>query len=122
MRRLYAEASCVVLASLPTRYWEEQFGMVLAEAMAANRPLVASSSGAIPEVAGGAARYFNPGDWIGLAELLRETLASGGAPGAPGEGYPLAAAAARLASVYDELLGDSGLPAVAAVGAARAAR
>ncbi len=33
------EASCLVLASLPTLYWEEQFGMVLAEAMAAHVPV-----------------------------------------------------------------------------------
>src|SRR5207248_1174588 len=43
MPRAYAEAACVVLASLPTWSWEEQFGMVLAEAMAARVPIVASS-------------------------------------------------------------------------------
>ncbi len=114
MPRLYARASCLVLASLPIRYWEEQFGMVLAEAMAGHLPIVASTSGAIPEVLGDGARYVAPGDWVGLAAALRE----GPLAGAPGtrrapdperlERYSTAAAAARLKAVYDELLGRGG--------------
>ena len=38
MPDVYAAASCMVLASLPTRQWEEQFGMVLVEAMSAGLP------------------------------------------------------------------------------------
>jgi glycosyltransferase involved in cell wall biosynthesis len=72
MVSLYARASCLVLASLPVRGWEEQFGMVLAEAMAAGLPIVASASGAIPEVVSGQARLFEPGDWPGLARALAE--------------------------------------------------
>ena len=110
MPSVYASASCMVLGSIPIWSWEEQFGMVLAEAMAARLPVVASTSGAIPEVTGGAARYFAPGDWLGLA---RE-LCDGPLREAPGtrrdypaeltESYSLDAAAARLAAVYDELL------------------
>ena len=48
-------------------FWEEQFGMVLAEAMAASLPGL--RSGAIPEVLG-SGRAFSPGDWPGLAERL----------------------------------------------------
>ena len=70
MPRVYASASCLVLASLPTKTWEEQFGMVLVEAMAAGTPVVAASSGAIPEVVGDAAELFTPGDWLGLARAL----------------------------------------------------
>ncbi len=46
--------------------------MVLPEAMAAGLPIIASSCGAIPEVAGDAAQYFAPGDWRELAARLRE--------------------------------------------------
>ena len=71
MPAVFASASCVVLASLPIPLWEEQFGMVLAEAMAAGAPIVASASGAIPEVLeGSGARLFTPGDWPALAGLL----------------------------------------------------
>ena len=110
MPAVYARASCMVLASLAVRGWEEQFGMVLAEGMAAGLPLLASSSGAIPEVAGDSATYFSPGDWVGLARAL----AAGPLAGAPGarvehpaervERYSTAAAAARLASAYDRVL------------------
>lgn len=111
MPRVYFDASCMVLASLPTPSWEEQFGMVLAEGMAAGLPLLASMSGAIPEVAGGAAAYFAPGDWLGLARLLAEgPLAR--PPGEPVrhppelvERYSTRAAARRLEEAYDALAG-----------------
>jgi glycosyltransferase involved in cell wall biosynthesis len=110
MPGVYARASCMVLASLPIRGWEEQFGMVLAEGMAAGLPLLASTSGAIPEVAGDSATYFSPGDWVGLARALADGPLSG-APGArvehPAERvemYSTAAAASRLAAAYDRVL------------------
>ena len=71
MPDLLSRASCLVLASLAIPAWEEQFGMVLAEAMAARVPIVASASGAIPEVVGDDADLFEPGDWLGLARLHR---------------------------------------------------
>ena len=83
--------------------------MVLVEAMAAGLPIVASSSGAIPEVAGPAARYVTPGDWLGLARTLAETPAAapGDAAGADVrarlERFSAAAAAQRLAAAYGEL-------------------
>jgi len=67
---VYASASCLVLASLPTPFWEEQFGMVLAEAMAAHVPILAAASGAIPEVVGGSGTLIGAGDWAGLADAL----------------------------------------------------
>jgi glycosyltransferase involved in cell wall biosynthesis len=112
MPSVFAGASCVVLASLPTRTWEEQFGLVLAEALAAGAPVIASSSGAIPEVLDGSgAPLFTPGDWLGLARLLD----AGPLAGPPGERvaypaevvqrYSTQAAAERLASAYDRVLG-----------------
>ena len=111
MPSVFAGASCVVLASLPTRTWEEQFGLVLAEALAAGAPVIASSSGAIPEVLDGSgAPLFTPGDWLGLARLLE----AGPLAGSPAERvaypaevvqrYSTQAAAERLASAYDRVL------------------
>jgi len=105
MPALYAQASCLVLASLPTWSWEEQFGMVLAEAMAAGTPILASTSGAIPQVAGDGAAYFSPGDWVGIAGLLRAALTgSPQARAADVERYSTRAAAARIARAYDDVL------------------
>jgi glycosyltransferase involved in cell wall biosynthesis len=123
MPALYARASCMVLASLSnaggTRYlgdlphffWEEQFGLVLAEAMAAGLPVVASSSGAIPEVVGTSGDYFVPGDWMGLARKLAEgplARPAGERVSHPEElvrRYSTVTASERLAAVYDRLLG-----------------
>jgi glycosyltransferase involved in cell wall biosynthesis len=71
MPALYASASALVLASLPTKAWEEQFGMVLVEAMAAGTPVVTTTSGAIPEVVGADADLVPPGDWLELARALQ---------------------------------------------------
>jgi glycosyltransferase involved in cell wall biosynthesis len=125
MPDLYARASCMVLASLssagcsvylgdpPRCFWEEQFGLVLAEAMAAGLPIVASSSGAIPEVVGDSGVFFAPGDWIGLANRLVE----GPLARSPGERvahprdrvqlYSTEAAGQRLAAAYERVLSPS---------------
>lgn len=125
MPAVFASASCMVLMSLataqamlhpfdiPRAFWEEQFGLVLAEAMAAGLSIIASTSGAIPEVVGDAGRYVSAGDWLGLA---RE-LAAGPLSRPPGERFrhdpvrlehfSTTAAAARLATIYDRLLLDS---------------
>ena len=122
MPSVFASSSCMVLASLPSAtaqlhvfdrpraFWEEQFGMVLAEAMAAGLDIVAAQSGAIPEVLQGQGRLFPPGDWPGLARHLAE----GPLSRPPGERvaypdglvrrYSAAAMAERLAAAYDRVL------------------
>lgn len=122
MPGVFASASAMVLASLPSAtaqlhlldvpraFWEEQFGMVLAEAMAAGLDIIASTSGAIPEVLGGCGTLVAPGDYMGIAR----SLAAGALTRPPGarvsypdellRRYSVDAAAERLASVYDELL------------------
>jgi glycosyltransferase involved in cell wall biosynthesis len=113
MPAVFAASSCVVLASLPLPLWEEQFGMVLAEAMAAGAPILASSSGAIPEVLrGSGARLFAPGDWPALSTMLSELLAGPAAPERVAypdeilERYSHRAAAERLASAYQRVLAE----------------
>ena len=121
----FASASCLLLGSLssaaggfhpfdiPRLFWEEQFGLVFAEAMASGLDIITTSSGAIPEVLKGAGTLVAPGDYIGMAEAL----AAGPLARPPGErvqypgelvaGYGLTAAAERLAAAYDLVL-DSG--------------
>lgn len=110
MPTLYHAASSMVLASLPRRGWEEQFGMVLAEAMASGTSIVAARSGAIPEVVGREAALFDPGDWYALAGALRD----GPLSRAPAERvehdprrvalFSVRTAAERLADAYEALL------------------
>jgi glycosyltransferase involved in cell wall biosynthesis len=71
---LHARASVFVLPSLPCPYWQEQFGMVLAEAMTAGKAIVATRSGSIPSVVGDAALLVPPYDPAALAEAIRSVL------------------------------------------------
>jgi glycosyltransferase involved in cell wall biosynthesis len=125
MPQVFAEASAMVLASqasataalhpfdIPRAFWEEQFGLVLAEAMAAGLAIITTTSGAIPEVVRGApVDLLAPGDWPALAHAL----ASGPLSRPPGarvaypaelvQRYSTTAAAERLTAAYDRLLTD----------------
>jgi glycosyltransferase involved in cell wall biosynthesis len=110
MPGLYAQASCLVLASIPIWSWEEQFGMVLAEAMGAHLPIVTTRSGAIPEVVGDDATLVAPGDWLELADALERgpLAAPPGTRRAPDparlERFSVPAAAARLTEAYTSLV------------------
>jgi len=123
MPSVFATASAMVLASqasasaayhpfdIPRAFWEEQFGLVLAEAMAAGLAIVSTTSGAIPEVVRGApVELVAAGDWPGIARALAEGPLSR-VPGSrvaypPSilERYSTGAAARRLADAYDGLL------------------
>lgn len=122
MPATFAAASAMVLASLPSAtsqlhvfdlpraFWEEQFGYVLAEAMAAGLDIVASTSGAIPEVLDGTGTLVAPGDYMGIARAL----AAGPLSRPPGtrvaypetllQRYSVEAMAGRLADAYDAVL------------------
>jgi glycosyltransferase involved in cell wall biosynthesis len=123
MPGVFASSSAMVLSSqasasaalhpfdVPHAFWEEQFGLVLAEAMAAGLTILASSSGAIPEVlAGTPATLFRAGDWMQIAR----DLAAGPLRTPPAERiayppevvrrYSTPAAAERLADAYDRVL------------------
>ncbi len=110
MPGVFASASCFVLASLPTPVWEEQFGMVLAEAAAAGLPIVAAASGAIPEVLRGHGALFPPGDWYALAQALDAIVAVPPVRVRPDELvqlYSTEAAAERYAAAYARVLSSA---------------
>ncbi len=123
MPGVFAQASAMVLASqgsataalhpfdVPRAFWEEQFGLVLAEAMAAGLAIVSTTSGAIPEVLAGApVELVAPGDWPAIARALAAgplTRPAGARVSYPDEivrRYSTSAAAERLTAAYDRLL------------------
>lgn len=102
--RLYAGASAFLYAGV-----YEGFGLPILEAMACGAPVVTSTTGAAPEIAGGAAVLVDPFDVAGIAEGLERATTSGEADRlrALGRervtGFDWAAAAAATESVYRQL-------------------
>lgn len=72
---LYRSLDVLVVPSRPARGWLEQFCRVAVEGMASAVPIVASASGALPEVVGEAGVLVPPDDVDALAAAL-ESLAS----------------------------------------------
>ena len=66
---LYNAATLVVLPSL-----EEGFGLPAVEAMACGAPVAASRRGSLPEVLGGAGRFFDPLNAQNMAEVIGQIL------------------------------------------------
>jgi glycosyltransferase involved in cell wall biosynthesis len=66
---LYADASMLVLPS-----YEEGFGLPVLEAMACGVPVIVSSRGSLPEVAGAAATPIDPDDADGFAQAMQALL------------------------------------------------
>ena len=75
VRSILAQSDALVLPSRRTAVWEEQFGLILAEAMAEATVTVGSRTGAIPEVIGSEGLLFEENDHHQLAAIL-ETLAA----------------------------------------------
>jgi L-malate glycosyltransferase len=71
MPEFFRSIDVLVLPSRTTPTWKEQFGLVLAQAMACGTPVVGSSSGAIPEVIGDAGLVFPEGDIEALRDVLQ---------------------------------------------------
>lgn len=61
----------LVLPSITTPRWKEQFGHVLIEAMYCKVPVIGSDSGAIPEVIGDAGFVFPEKDHVKLRECIK---------------------------------------------------
>jgi len=70
MAEVYSRMDILVLPSISTPRWKEQFGRVLVEAMAHGVPVVGSSSGEIPRVMGEAGLLFPERDSGYLAECI----------------------------------------------------
>jgi glycosyltransferase involved in cell wall biosynthesis len=68
---LYRRASALVFPSL-----YEGFGQPPLEAMASGCPVAVARSGALPEVCGDAARYFDPTSVEGLADAVLDVLSA----------------------------------------------
>ena len=66
---LYAMAICLVAPSLI-----EGFGMPVLEAMERGLPVACSNVASLPEVAGDAARYFDPRDEAAIASAIAELI------------------------------------------------
>lgn len=67
-------ADVVVLPSISTSNFKEQYGRVIPEAMACGKIVIGSSSGAIPELIGDSGFVVPEGDVQALADRLRAVL------------------------------------------------
>lgn len=99
----------LAVPSVPTPTWREQFCRSAVEAMACGVPVVASSSGALPDVVGDAGVLVDPGDPTALADgvdvaICRwEELRGHALTRAGGFAWPVVAA--RQLELYREVLG-----------------
>lgn len=69
---LYATASCFVIASI-----NEGFGLPILDAQRRRVPVACSNASALPEAAGGGARYFDPYDVDAMARAVADVLTDG---------------------------------------------
>lgn len=67
-------ADVVVVPSVSAPNWKEQYGRVAAEAMACGRLVIASDSGALPELLNGHGLLFKEGDIDELTSILEKLL------------------------------------------------
>ena len=109
MPRFMNAADIVVLPSVSTPKWKEQYGRVIQEVMACGRTMVGSTSGAIPEVMGGHGHLFAEGCDQALARLLRRLLAQGRFDDTTARDYAIAhLSVRRQADILVELLRQGG--------------
>ncbi len=69
--RFLYESDVMILPSVTTPGWKEQFGRVIAESFAAKTAVIGSSSGEIPNVVNGAGLIFPEGDSFELRKKIK---------------------------------------------------
>lgn len=110
---LYREHDIFVLASVATRWWREQFGFAVVEAMASGLPVLVGDSGSLPEVVGRPEALIRPHDPLSLADAI-ERLGDPGVRRREGEisreraleHFDQRKIRARLRAVYDRVLAE----------------
>lgn len=112
MHEGYTLADVFLLNSAPRPGWLEQFGYVLAEALASGVPIITTRSGSIPEVVGDAALLIPPADFLAVHQAmetlvadaaLRRDLAERARARAESE-YDAAVNARRIRDAYERIL------------------
>ena len=96
MPEVYRMADVFALPSYPTMTWQEQFGMVLIEALASGKPVISTMSGGIPEVIEDAGILIPSGDYFQLAENILKLIKDDNLRGALGR-----KALERAGGLYD---------------------
>lgn len=71
MPGVYKMSDIFILPSLMKENIQEQFGLVIAEALACGKPVIGSAVGGIPEVIGGSGIIVPPGDYRLLADAIK---------------------------------------------------
>ncbi len=112
LAEFFSSIDVLVLPSRTTATWKEQFGRVLIEAQACGTPVIASRSGAIPEVLGNSAILYTEGSIAELADALqklrgdaelRQTMAEAGRARV-GAFYSWDSIALQMRDVYRECI------------------
>lgn len=74
IQEAYQQTDIFCLPSKTTKYWQEQFGMVLVEAMSCGLPIVTTNTGAIQEVCEDMALYSAQGNANDLSKKLEKLV------------------------------------------------
>ncbi len=114
VRALYRHAAGYVFASK-----REGFGLPVVEAMASGTAVLCADRSSMPEIAGGAALYFDPGDPRSIAEVVRRLLGSAALRRelareglARAKNFRWERTARETLRIYREVLGELGCPGV----------
>jgi alpha-maltose-1-phosphate synthase len=71
---IYRVADAFILPSTLKRWWQEQFGFALVEAMASGVPVISTKTGAIGEVVEDCGLLVSPSNFYDLAQALRSLM------------------------------------------------